>query len=117
MFTKITTSKQQPKRENMQIKSAQLVITRHAALVEYLKEIKLVHPNVEVIEHATPEMVKDRVVFGVLPHSLSCLTTSFTEVPLVLPAELRGVELSIEDIRKYAKPPVTYIVQVVNTGE
>lgn len=117
MFTKITTSKQQPKRENMQIKSSQLVITRHTALVEYLKEIKLVHPNVEVIEHATPEMVKDRVVFGVLPHSLSCLTTSFTEVPLVLPAELRGVELSIEDIRKYAKSPVTYIVQAVNTGE
>lgn len=117
MFTKITTSKQQPKRENMQSKSAQLVITRHAALVEYLKEIKIVHPDVEVIEHATPEMVKDRDVFGVLPHSLSCLTTSFTEVPLVLPAELRGVELSIEDIRKYAKPPVTYIVQAVKTGE
>ena len=63
----------------MQIKSNQLVITRHPALVEYLKEIKLVDADVEVIEHASPEMVKDRCVYGVLPHSLSCLTKSFTE--------------------------------------
>ena len=46
----------------MEIKSSQLVITRHPALVEYLKEIKLVDADVEVIEHASPEMVKDRCV-------------------------------------------------------
>ena len=101
----------------MEIKSSQLVITRHPALVEYLKEIKLVDADVEVIEHASPEMVKDRCVYGVLPHSLSCLTKSFTEVPLVLPSELRGQELTIEDIRKYAKEPVTYIVNVLDSSK
>ena len=88
-----------------------LIVTRHNGLVEYLKEEGIVGDNVEVIAHASPEIVKDRHVIGVLPHSLSCLTASFTEVPLRLPAELRGKELTAGDVRKYAGKPVTYIVR------
>jgi len=63
-----------------------------------------------VVGHASPEAVKGRDVWGVLPHKLSCLTTSFTEVPLNLPPELRGVELTKEQVRQYAGDPVTYNV-------
>ena len=89
----------------------QLIVTRHNGLVEYLKKEKIVGDDVEVIAHATPEVVTNRHVIGVLPHSLSCLTASFTEVPLSLPPELRGKELTAEDVRKYAGKPVTYIVR------
>ena len=89
----------------------QLIVTRHNGLVEYLKEEGIVGDDVEVIAHATSEVVTNRHVIGVLPHSLSCLTASFTEVPLSLPPELRGKELTAGDVRKYAGKPVTYIVR------
>lgn len=88
----------------------QIIITRHAALVEYCREIGLINESTEVVSHATPEVVQGKHVLGVLPHSLSCLCASFTEVPLILPAELRGKELSIEDMREYAQEPATYVV-------
>ena len=69
--------------------------------------------DVRVVSHAGPDDVRGKDVCGVLPHSLSCLTKSFTEVPLALPAELRGVELTLEQVRKYAGPAVTYIVSRV----
>lgn len=90
-----------------------LIVTRHPGLVEYLRELGLCQEGVEVISHASPEAVAGRHVCGVLPHSLSCLTASFTEVPLALPAELRGVELTLEQVRLYASAPVTYRVEVV----
>lgn len=89
------------------------IITRHPGLVQYLQEIGLADSTTEVLSHATPDNVAGKHVCGVLPHSLSCLTASFTEVPLILPAELRGVELTLEQVRQYAKPAVTYKVGVI----
>ena len=87
-----------------------VIVTRHPALVEYVREIGLADNETEVVAHATPENIKNKFVCGVLPHSLSCLTSSFTEIPLSIPAELRGIELSVAQIRQYAGPPVTYII-------
>jgi len=90
-----------------------LIVTRHPGLVEYLRELGLCAEGVEVISHATPEAVTGRHVCGVLPHSLSCLTASFTEVPLRLTPELRGKELGLETLREIAGTPVTYRVEVI----
>lgn len=90
-----------------------LVVTRHMSLVDYAMEIGLIDSSAEVVSHVTAEIVKDRHVLGVLPHSMSCLTLSFTEIPLSLPAELRGTELTIEQLRQYAGQPVTYKVEKV----
>jgi len=90
-----------------------LVVTRHPGLVEYLRELGLAADKVQVVSHATPENVAGKRVCGVLPHNLSCLCESFTEVPLSLPAELRGVELTLDQVREYAGKPVTYTVRVV----
>ena len=90
-----------------------LVVTRHPALIEYLQEIGLADSTTEVVAHATPEVVRGKHVCGVLPHSLSCLTKSFTEVPLFLPAELRGKELTVEQVRQYAQPAVTYQINKI----
>lgn len=87
-----------------------LIITRHNALVAYLIAKGYVSADSTVIEHATPENVRGQHVWGVLPHSLSCLTKSFTEVPMHLPASKRGVELTLEDMYEYAGVPQTYVV-------
>jgi len=85
-----------------------LVVTRHPALVQHLTNLGLVNEETVIVAHVTPDLVRDKKVCGVLPHSLSCLTKTFTEVPLMVPAELRGVELTLEQVRQYAGKPVTY---------
>ena len=90
-----------------------LIVTRHPALVDYLVELNLVDENVEVLTHAKPENVIGKHVAGVLPHSLSCLTLSFTEIPLSLPPNLRGKELDLKTLRKFAGQHVTYKVNKV----
>lgn len=87
-----------------------IVVTRHQGLVAYLVEIGLISPDTSVIAHATAENVKGKDVIGVLPLSLAVEANSVTEVPMNLPAELRGKELSLEDTRKYAGVPVKYLV-------
>lgn len=92
------------------IKNA-VVITRHSGLVEYLRDIRLIDDTAIIIKHAAVEDIADKDVVGVLPHSLSVMTNTFTEVPLVnLPSELRGQELTADDMRNYAGEPVTYCV-------
>jgi putative CRISPR-associated protein (TIGR02620 family) len=90
-----------------------LIVTRHPGLVAYLREIGLADAETAVVTHATPDVVKGKRVCGVLPHSLSCLCETFTEVPLNLPQELRGVELTVEQVRQFARPAVTYRVEVL----
>jgi len=87
------------------------VVTRHGSLIEFLLKKGVVKEGeYEVISHASPEAVRGKEVIGVLPHSLSCLTTSFTEVVLALPPEKRGKELTLEDIEKFSKGLKTYKV-------
>ncbi len=88
-----------------------IVITRHQGLVDYLLEEEIISPQTQVVAHATPELVRGKNVLGVLPHNLSCLCRTFTEIPLALPQELRGKELTKETIRKYAGKPTTYVVR------
>ena len=88
----------------------EIVVTRHAALIDYLKEKGIINEKTEVISHASPDAIRGKNVLGVLPHSLSCMTATFSEIPMNLPAELRGKELSLEDMRKYAGDLVTYVV-------
>jgi len=90
--------------------NVEIIVTRHRGLVEYFKRKKFVSNDVEVVTHASSEIVADKHVLGVLPHSLSCLTKSFTEIPLFLPPKLRGKELTANDVEKYAGKPVTYKV-------
>lgn len=90
-----------------------VVVTRHPALVEFLREQGVLTAGARVVAHATPEDVAGQHVVGVLPLRLAALAASVTEVPLNLPAELRGQELSLEQVRQYAGAPVTYRVEAV----
>ncbi len=93
-----------------------VVVTRHPALLEYLVEQGLALPSDRVITHATQDDVRDRHVIGVLPHHLSSLAASVTEIQVDVPAELRGVELTIEQLRQYARGARRYQVREVPLG-
>lgn len=90
-----------------------VVVTRHPALVEYLTELGVVPAGTEVVTHATAEQVRGRHVFGVLPLHLAAEAASVTEVTLRVPVELRGVELTLEQVRQFAGPLVEYNVSRV----
>jgi len=88
----------------------QVVVTRHPALLEYLREQGLCDSAAVVIEHATPDDICGRHVVGVLPLHLAAEAASVTEIKLDLPADARGRELSLEEVRQYAGEPSTYVV-------
>lgn len=88
----------------------QVVVTRHKNLVTYLREKGVVKLTTPVIEHATSFDVAGKHVIGVLPLRLAALAASVTEAPLEVPMELRGKELSLKEIREYAKKPIKYSI-------
>lgn len=90
-----------------------VVVTRHPALVAYLEEIGLIQPGAVVIAQATPEQIRGQHVVGVLPIPLAALCEKVTMVPLDVPAELRGKELSLQQVRELAGPPETFKVTKV----
>jgi len=88
-----------------------LIVTRHPALVEYLRELAPSLHEAEVRTHVTEDDVRGRVVFGTLPLHLAALAEKVVVVPLNLPYELRGKELSLEQVRQYAGKLEVYVVQ------
>ena len=93
-----------------------VVVTRHPALITYLVQTGIVEEGVEVVSHADEAAVRGKHVIGVLPLRLAALAASITEVPLVLPPDLRGVELTIDQIREHAGEPSTYVVRLGEIG-
>lgn len=87
-----------------------VIITRHKALVDYLIEKNIISKKTKTIEHATIEDIKDKHVIGILPLNLACYTSKITIIPLTIPFELRGKELTLNDIKKYAGKIETYNV-------
>jgi putative CRISPR-associated protein (TIGR02620 family) len=88
-----------------------VVITRHQALILYLFEQGIVPLDTPVISHGTADDVQGKVVVGPLPLHLAALAESIVHIPLDIPSSMRGVELSIEQVRQYAKPPESYVVK------
>ncbi len=69
-----------------------LIVTRHRALVEYLRETGVVGPDVPVLEHVHAVDVVNLHVVGILPL-------------------LAGkVGMTLQRIREVAGPPVRYVV-------
>lgn len=88
-----------------------VIVTRHQALLEFLKEKGVITGEEPVVTHVSdPGQIRGCHVIGVLPLALAAEAASVTEVTLALPPELRGKELNIEEMRKHAGPIVTYRV-------
>ena len=87
-----------------------VIVTRHPALAQVLREDAVVPEATPVIEHATADNVRGRHVYGVLPLHLAAEADRLTTVDLDLPAELRGQELTVEQVRQYRTGSTTYLV-------
>lgn len=88
-----------------------IIITRHAALAAYLVEVGAVPADARVIPHAGAEDIRGRVVAGPLPLHLASLAKEIVHVPLEVPPELRGTELTVEQVRAFARPVERYVVR------
>jgi len=88
-----------------------IVITRHPALVDLLRERGLIDGSEPVIEHASADQVRGRHVIGVLPLALAAEAASVTEVTPSLTPEDRGQELGIDRLRDVACAARTYVVR------
>lgn len=94
------------------------VVTRHKALVSYLLDKDIIKEGeYKLIEHADYKDVEGQDVIGVLPLQLASYAKSVTEVPLKLTPEMRGKELTFEEVEKIAQEPVQYIVREVNSTD
>ena len=94
--------------------SSNIIVTRHPALVEVLREDFGI--DGPVLAHATADDVRGKRVVGVLPLHLAAVAESVTQVTLNLPPELRGKELTVEEVRKHLKGLTTYRVEEVPVG-
>ena len=104
--------------EKLIIRKKQPVITRHKALVDYLLDKDIIKEGeYKLIEHADYKDVEGQDVIGVLPLQLASYAKSVTEVPLKLTPEMRGKELTFEEVEKIAEKPVQYIVREVNSTD
>jgi CRISPR-associated protein Csx16 len=95
-----------------------LIITRHAATVEWLKSTMLPTDEVVVTAHYTPGMAQgfDYVV-GILPIQLVAELCAegirYYQMIMDVPEEFRGKELSIEQMDQFNARLVQYNVEVV----
>lgn len=87
-----------------------VVVTRHPALIAYLEELGVVPAGTPVLAHASAEDVRGKHVYGVLPMRLAAEAAMLTEVSMNVPAEWRGKELSLEQIKACKPELATYKV-------
>jgi len=93
-----------------------VIVTRHPALVEYLieqglcsKDTKVLSGNVMLFD------VLGKHVIGVLPFYLAASAACVTSIDINIPAELRGTELTLEQVRQYAGGISTYSIKKIET--
>lgn len=99
------------------MRKVDLIVTRHAALKEFLISKGAADASTPVLPHASEEDVRGKEVAGVLPMHLAALTATFTTVELALPLEMRGRELTLDDMKRYCKGLHTYIIWDVTEME
>lgn len=81
-----------------------LLITRHPAFTEYLKDLGFSWGK--EVAHASPgELSGKTVLTSGMPLHLGAKCKHIITVPLDIPADLRGQELNIEQVREYATEP------------
>ena len=87
-----------------------VIITRHQGAVDWLAQQGITGV---VTHHATPDVVKGQDVIGNLPLDLASLANTVTAILMPhLPPELRGKELSVEQMNQYATLKKFKVTQV-----
>jgi len=88
-----------------------LIVTRHHGLVDWLNRNGICGT---VIEQATADDVQGKDVIGVLPLHLAALCKTVTAVDYNCPRELRGVDLTAEQLDQFGAKVSVYKVEKLN---
>jgi CRISPR-associated protein Csx16 len=89
-----------------------VIVSRHQGLVDWLAQRGIVG---KVIAHATPDDVRGKDVIGNLPLHLASVALSVTVVDMPnLPPELRGQDLSPEQMDQVGATLSRYVVRKVD---
>ncbi|GIV81675.1 MAG: hypothetical protein KatS3mg051_1029 [Anaerolineae bacterium] len=85
-----------------------LIVSRHAGTVEWLARRGITG---EVVEHATPDAVRGRVVYGNLPLHLAALAAEVVAIDMPdLPRDVRGWDLTPEEMDTFGARMTRYRV-------
>jgi putative CRISPR-associated protein (TIGR02620 family) len=90
-----------------------VIITRHPGLVQVLHELAPETIGAPILDRADPSQIQGKHVYGVLPLTLACLASKVTNVTLNVPQELRGMELTAEQVREFMTELETFEVTKV----
>jgi len=90
-----------------------IVVTRHPALKDYLLNEGLITAETKAVKHITAKELEGLNVIGILPIDLAARCNTITTVALDLPHELRGVELTVEQIEQCFIGVSTYKVEEI----
>ena len=91
-----------------------VIVTRHPALVTYLRDTYGITGT--VVGHISKEYARNRNIIGNVPLHIACAANAVATLELDIPPELRGVELSIEQVREFAKGLEWYKVRHTDSG-
>ena len=94
-------------------KGGLLVVTRHKALVDLLREKGIISGDCDYMEHAGVDDVQGRDVVGNLPLHLAAHCHTITSVAMSVPLEMRGRELTLDELREVYRGVHTYRVEEV----
>ena len=90
-----------------------VLVTRHAAIATYLKELGIIDDNTEIVMNATKSIVEGKRVAGVLPYDLAALCSVYREIVVRVPVKLRGKTLTVEEIKPLVFIGEEYIIRDV----
>lgn len=87
-----------------------LIVTRHQGLVDLARRMGLATDGCPVLAHATADDVRGKVVLGVLPLHLAAEAEAVVSIDLGLPPDLRGTDLSAEQMLPHVRGVSVYRV-------
>jgi hypothetical protein len=91
-----------------------VIVTRHPALVTFLRETYGITGT--VVEHISKEDARSRNIIGNVPLHIAAYANAVATLELDIPRELRGVELTVDQIRQYSKGLEWYKVRHTDSG-
>ena len=85
-----------------------IIVSRHPAQVQYLRSLGF---EGVVMEHVTASDVTGKIVIGNLPMNLACLCVCVGCADMKIPADKRGCELTLAEVKEYSNGVVWYTVK------
>ena len=85
-----------------------IIVSRHPAQVEYLRGLGF---EGVALQHVTASDVTGKIVIGNLPMNLACLCVCVGCADMKIPADKRGCELTLAEVKEYSNGVVWYTVK------